>query len=80
MALISQAMSHFTEPRGEMTLVITPAFTESTSQVDSDRNQGRLSVPQIGRDFGAREAVARVAEGMGVSKNEVYRIWLEISG
>lgn len=74
---ISQAMAHFTEPRGEFTLVIegkkeaekprlTPAIKK---QLQTLRRSGTA----------AKEAVATVAGESGISKKELYRAWLKLS-
>jgi len=74
---ISQAIAHFTKPRGEFTLVIegkkerekpelTPAIKK---QLQEMRRSGVT----------AKEAIARMAEETGVSKKELYRAWLKLS-
>jgi len=74
---ISQAIDHFTEPRGEFTLVIEgkkeqekPQLTEAT---EKQLQHMRLS------GIGAKEAVARVAGETGLSRKELYRAWLRLS-
>lgn len=74
---ISRALEHFTEPRGEFTLVIEgktekgkPHLTEDTMR---QLHQMRLSgVP-------AREVITSLAEKTGLSKKELYRAWLRVS-
>ncbi len=74
---ISQAIAHFTKPRGEFTLVIegkkelekpklTPAIKKQLREM---RRSG----------VAAKEAVARVSGESGVSKKELYRAWLKLS-
>jgi 16S rRNA (cytidine1402-2'-O)-methyltransferase len=74
---ISQAIAHFTKPRGEFTLVIegkkerekpklTPAIKKQLREM---RHSG----------VAAKEAVARVSGETGVSKKELYRAWLKLS-
>ncbi len=74
---ISQAIAHFTKPRGEFTLVIegkkerekpklTPAIKKQLREM---RRSGTA----------AKEAIARVAGETGVSKKELYRAWLKLS-
>ena len=75
---ISEAMSHFTEPRGEITLVIAPPDRVEDG-VDSGQIKDRLSVLKS-EGLRAREAVSQAAADLGASKNEVYRIWLELGG
>jgi 16S rRNA (cytidine1402-2'-O)-methyltransferase len=74
---VSQAIAHFTQPRGEFTLIIegkkkrekpklTPAIKK---QLQEMRRSG----------VAAKEAIARVAGESGVSKKELYRAWLNLS-
>ncbi len=74
---ISQAIEHFTEPRGEFTLVIEgrgkkdrPSLTED---IERRLHQMRLS------GVTAKEAIARIAGETGLSKKELYRAWLRLS-
>ncbi len=71
---ISQAIAHFTEPRGEFTLVIegrgerdSPSLTED---IEKQLHHMRLSGVR------AREAIAKVAGETGLSRKELYRAWL----
>jgi len=71
---VSQAIEHFTEPRGEFTLVIEgegekdkPPLTED---IERQLHQMRLS------GVTAKEAIARVAGETGLSRKELYRAWL----
>jgi len=74
---ISQAIEHFTQPRGEFTLVIEgkvgkdkPLLTEDIEkQLHHMRRSGVM----------AREAIAKVAGETGLSKKELYRAWLRLS-
>ena len=75
---VSQAVAHFSEPRGEVTLVIAPP-AQVEDDVDDGQIKERLSVLKA-EGLRAREAVAKVAAGLGASKNQVYRVWLELSG
>jgi 16S rRNA (cytidine1402-2'-O)-methyltransferase len=72
---VSGAIEHFTEPRGEFTLVIAgqketekPQLTEA---VEKRLQQMRRS------GVGAKEAVAKLAEETGIAKKELYRAWLK---
>ena len=73
---VSQAMAHFTQPRGEFTLVIEGKREEAKPRMTEDIEQelGRL------REKGttAREAIAAVAEASGLSRKELYRAWLRL--
>jgi 16S rRNA (cytidine1402-2'-O)-methyltransferase len=71
---VSQAIEHFTEPRGEFTLVIEgkeekkPQLTED---IERQLHHMRLS------GITAKEAIAGVAGKTGLSKKELYRAWLK---
>ena len=71
---ISQALKHFTEPRGEFTLVIEGKGEKDkpqvTAEVEEQLHHLRLS------GVTAKEAIARVAGETGLSKRELYRAWL----
>jgi len=74
---ISQAIEHFTEPRGEFTLVIEgkrekdrPLLTE-----DIERQLHHMRCSGVT----AKEAIAKIAGETGLSKKELYRAWLRLS-
>ena len=73
---ISQAMEHFTQPRGEFTLVIE-GKRGGEPQLTSDIKQQLRQMSQSG--LAAKEAVAKVAGDTGLSKKELYRAWLEVA-
>ena len=71
---ISQAIDHFTRPRGEFTLVIEgqgkkykPRLTE-----DIERQLHHMHLSGIP----AKEAITTISGGTGLSKKELYQIWL----
>jgi len=73
---ISQALEHFTEPRGEFTLVVEgrgerdkPQLTESIVRQLHQMRRSGVSI---------KEAIAIVAEETGLSKRELYRAWLKL--
>jgi len=71
---ISQAIAHFTEPRGEFTLVIEGKRERGKPQLTEDIEGQLHYMRQSG--VPAKEAIARVAEDTGLSKKELYRAWL----
>jgi len=71
---ISQAIAHFTEPRGEFTLVIEGKRERGKPQLTEDIERQLHYMRQSG--VPAKEAIARVAEDTGLSKKELYRAWL----
>ncbi len=71
---VSQAIAHFTEPRGEFTLVIEGQEKQKpqlTADIERQLHQMRLS------GITAKEAIARVAGETGLSRKELYRTWLK---
>jgi 16S rRNA (cytidine1402-2'-O)-methyltransferase len=75
---ISQAIEHFTRPRGEFTLIIEgkrnkekPVLTDTIQQRLKQMRQSGLP---------AREAIAMVAGETQLSKKELYRAWLRLAG
>ncbi|HZP26866.1 MAG TPA: 16S rRNA (cytidine(1402)-2'-O)-methyltransferase [Dehalococcoidia bacterium] len=73
---ISEAIEHFSEPRGEFTLVIEGAGHGPAAEPDEATLKVELErLRAAGK--GAREASAEVAERYGVSRRAVYRLWLE---
>jgi 16S rRNA (cytidine1402-2'-O)-methyltransferase len=74
---ISQAMEHFTEPRGEFTLVIEGKGGKARPQLTEDI-EGRLHQMRLA-GVTAKEAIAKVAGETGLSRKELYRAWLRLS-
>jgi len=73
--IISQAIEHFTEPRGEFTLVIEGKEEKTkpllTEDIKRQLHQMRRS------EVTAKEAIARVAGETGLSRKELYQAWLK---
>ena len=76
--LVSDAIDHFTTPRGEFTLVIEGAEAKSKPEDLSDVDQQLRELKASGER--ARAAVKEVAQRTGVSHQAVYRRWLALSG
>ncbi|MFC1991890.1 16S rRNA (cytidine(1402)-2'-O)-methyltransferase [Chloroflexota bacterium] len=72
---ISQAIEHFTLPRGEFTLVIEGKIEKQKPGLTEDIREQLHSMHLSG--IRAKEAVAQVAGETGLSKKELYRAWLE---
>jgi 16S rRNA (cytidine1402-2'-O)-methyltransferase len=75
---LSQAVSHFTEPRGEFTLVVegkpeTPAAPPDENNVTQHLQQLR------GEGKSAREAIAVVSQETGMNRRELYQLWLKLA-
>jgi 16S rRNA (cytidine1402-2'-O)-methyltransferase len=73
---VRQAREHFTEPRGEFTLVIE-GKKEDRPQLTPDIERQLESLQMSGA--AAKEAIARVALETGLSRRELYRAWLKLS-
>ncbi len=71
---ISQTIEHFTEPRGEFTLVIEGKREKNKPQLTEDIERQLQQMHLSG--VTAKEAIARVAGETGLSKKELYRAWL----
>ena len=74
---ISQAIAHFTEPRGEFTLVIDGKKEQEKPRLTPAIKKQLQALRRSG--IAAKEAVARVAGESGISKKELYRAWLKLS-
>ncbi|MFC2056357.1 16S rRNA (cytidine(1402)-2'-O)-methyltransferase, partial [Chloroflexota bacterium] len=72
---ISQAIEHFSQPRGEFTLVIEGKVEKNkprlTEDIERQLHQMHLS------GVTAKEAIAQVTGETGLSKKELYRAWLK---
>jgi 16S rRNA (cytidine1402-2'-O)-methyltransferase len=73
---VSQATKHFTEPRGEFTLVIEGKRAGNKPQLTPDIEQQLRHMRQSG--LTAKEMIARVASETGLSRKELYQAWLRL--
>jgi 16S rRNA (cytidine1402-2'-O)-methyltransferase len=76
----SEALAHFKEPRGEFVLVIrgvtaTAAASGPTDHQLEEAGQWLASLRKDG--VRAKDAVAQVSDALGMTKNRVYRLWVE---
>ena len=74
---VSEAIEHFSQPRGEFTLVIegkgktdSPVVTE---EIEIELHRLRAE------GLTAREAIACLSPATGISRKELYRAWLRLS-
>jgi 16S rRNA (cytidine1402-2'-O)-methyltransferase len=74
--VVSEAQAHFTQPRGEFTLVIAGRGEVEAPRLTEDIEQRLGELRRSGASV--REAVARVAEETGLSRRELYRAWLRL--
>lgn len=73
----SEALSHFEQPRGEFTLVIEGCAESSDDDSDPDALASTL-LRQLRREgTGAKHAVSHVAAVTGLSRRQVYQLWLD---
>jgi 16S rRNA (cytidine1402-2'-O)-methyltransferase len=71
---LSRAVEHFTQPRGEFTLVIE-GRAEKKPELSDKIERELLKLYRQGA--GAKEAVARLSESAGISKKKLYQAWLK---
>ncbi len=72
---VEQAREHFTEPRGEFTLVIEG--NTGTTEIETDKLLTELRhLRQKG--IPAHEATRQLAEITGLPRKELYRLWLSL--
>jgi 16S rRNA (cytidine1402-2'-O)-methyltransferase len=73
---LSQAIAHFTQPRGEFTLII-----EGAKQKKAEINEHTaMELRKLYRQrITAKEAVARLSQTSGVSKKKLYQAWVKLT-
>jgi len=74
---VSEAIEHFTQPRGEFTLVIEgkpKSKPQLTEDIEKQLHNRYLS------GMPAKEAIAEVARETGLSRKELYQTWLKTAG
>ena len=74
---VSEAIAHFTSPKGEFTLVIDGNKAENPKELTKEISNKLRDLRLAG--MSAKEAIASVAAETGLSKRELYRAWLEKS-
>ena len=73
---ISQAIEHFTRPKGEFTLVIEGKRQKDKPQLTEDIERQLHYMYQSG--VTAKEAIAKISGGTGLTRKELYRAWLRL--
>jgi len=76
----SEALAHFSEPRGEFVLVIrgvTPTAAASGPTDDQLEEAGQRLASLRKDGVRAKDAVAQVSDALGMTKNRVYQMWVE---
>ena len=72
---LSQAISHFSHPRGEFTLVVAGNQMETKPELSEEIEKRLLHMRESGKT--AKQAVALLAEETGISKKELYGAWIK---
>lgn len=75
--MVTQAIEHFAQPRGEFTLVIAGKKEKTQPEVTADMAQQLRQLRLSG--VAAKEAISRVAAATGLSRKELYRAWLDVA-
>ena len=80
---LSQALEHFDEPRGEFVLVVAGAAGLDDASQPSLSEQGQedaaVTLAQLKQEgVPAKDAVATVGDALGLPRNTLYRIWLQL--
>jgi 16S rRNA (cytidine1402-2'-O)-methyltransferase len=73
---VSAAIEHFTEPRGEFTLIIEgkpKSKPQLTADIEKQLHYRYLS------GMPAKKAIAEMAQETGLSRKELYRTWLKLA-
>jgi 16S rRNA (cytidine1402-2'-O)-methyltransferase len=73
---LSSAIKHFTSPRGEFTLVIAGKEKDNKPVLNSQIEE-RLGILQKSGKT-AKEAISEIAGETGLSKKELYQVWIKI--
>jgi len=73
---VSEAINHFTQPRGEFTLVIEGRVTKDKPQMTEAIERQLHQLYLTGAK--AKEAIATVAAGTGLPRKELYKTWLRL--
>ena len=76
----SEALAHFSEPRGEFVLVIRGVTTTAAASgpTDDQLEEAGQRLESLRKDgVRAKDAVAQVSDALGMTKNRVYQMWVE---
>ena len=74
---VSEALEHFEHPRGEFTLVLEGKATGKQDDTDAEDLALSLLDELRVQGAGARHAVEHVTAVTGLSRRQVYRMWLD---
>ena len=77
---VSQVLEHAESPKGEYVVIVAgaPEHTPEPVTPDASREQAASQLADLrGQGTRAKDAVAQVADSLGLPKNLVYQLWLE---
>ena len=74
--MVSEAIRHFIEPRGEFALVIAGKQAEKKREMTTEVESQLLSLRRSGEP--AWSAIARLSGQTGLSRKEMYQAWLRM--
>jgi 16S rRNA (cytidine1402-2'-O)-methyltransferase len=74
--IISEAMGHFQQPKGEFTIVIEGCEKEAKPVLTAEIENEIQALHRQG--ISAKEAVARLSATTGLSRKELYQAWLAL--
>jgi 16S rRNA (cytidine1402-2'-O)-methyltransferase len=72
---VEEAMLHFSEPRGEFTLVV--AGTQRDTELMPKEEVVHAIKMMQGQGKSAREAISELTNTSGMSRKELYKLWLD---
>lgn len=78
--VVSGALAHFVQPKGEFTLVIEGGTQESVQPLHREHDARELLTALKADGARAKDAVAQVVRETGLPRSRVYDIWLDIKG
>ena len=74
---VTAALEHFDQPRGELTLIVQPADVSPVSNDAAIQQAREILKGESERGSKSKDAIS-AASTTGLSKNDLYRLWLEI--
>jgi 16S rRNA (cytidine1402-2'-O)-methyltransferase len=72
---VSQAIEHFSNPRGEFTLVIAGKTADTKPELNQDTEKDLVQLRSAG--YKAKEALQKLSTKTGLSKKELYKTWIK---
>ena len=75
---VTTALERFSNPRGEFTLIVQPADDVHDTDETAIDQAREILTDELKRGSKSRDAIA-TASITGISKNDLYRLWLEVT-